>query len=75
MRQVRTFGIGNSGVRDKFQSLESGMEEFETSLDAWNRKCRSLSQVPTLGIGIGEVRAKFGCLESGMEEFEKSLET
>ena len=29
--QVRKFGIGNGGVRAKFQGLELEMEEFETS--------------------------------------------
>ena len=62
--QVQTLGIGISGVRDKFQSLESGMEEFEPSSDAWNRKCRSSNQVPTPGIGNGRVRDKFQSLES-----------
>ena len=35
--QVPTPGIGNGVVRAKFRRLESGMEEFETSSDAWNR--------------------------------------
>ena len=55
-----------------FRSLESAMEEFEPSSDAWNWEWRSSSQVPTLGIGKGEVRAKFRRLESRMEEFEPS---
>ena len=38
------------------RGLESGMEEFVTSL--------------MIGIGNGGVRAKFRCLESEIEEFE-----
>ena len=55
-----------------FRRLESGMEEFEPSSHAWNRKWRSSSPVPTLDIGNGGVRPKFGRLESEMEEFEPS---
>ena len=35
---VPMFGIGNGGVRAKFGSLESEMEEFEPSSGAYNRK-------------------------------------
>ena len=42
----------------KVRGLESGMEEFEPSSDAWNRKWKSSSIVRRL--------------ESGMEEFEPS---
>ena len=52
-------GIGNGGVRAKFGRLESEMEEFKPSSDAWNRKWRSSRPVPKLGIGNGRVRAKF----------------
>ena len=41
------------------RGLESEMEEFEHSSDAWNREWRSSSQIPKLGIGNGGVRAKF----------------
>ena len=48
-------GIGNSGIRDKFQSLKSGMEEFEPSSESWNREYWSSRQVTKLGIGNGGV--------------------
>ena len=63
--------IGNGGVRDKFRHLELGMEEFErssilesemeefeTSSDAWNREWKSSSSVRGF--------------ESEIEEFEPS---
>ena len=62
-------GIGN-GVRAKFRSLESGMQEFEPISNTWNQEWRSSSQVPKLGIGNGGVRAKFRRYESEMEEFQ-----
>ena len=65
-------GIGNEGVRVKFRRLESEMEEFDTSYEAWNPEWRSLSQVWTLGIGNGGVRHKLRCLESGIEELGTS---
>ena len=66
-------GIGIGGVRAKFGRLESVMELFEQSSDAWNREWRSSSQVPKFGIGNGGVRAKFGRLELVLE-FETSSE-
>ena len=70
---------------EPIRGLESEMEEFEPSSEAWNRKWRSSSQVLTLGIGNGRVRDKFEArnrewksssqvrgLESEMEEFEPS---
>ena len=57
--QSSKFRIGNGGVRAKLCRLESEMEEFEPSSDAWNRKWRSSSQVLTFVIGNGRVRAKF----------------
>ena len=55
------------------RSLESEMEEFQLSSDAWNRERGSSSLVPMLGIVNGGVRAKFRRLESEMEEFEPIL--
>ena len=40
----------------RVRSLESEMEEFEQSSDAWNRERKSWRQVR--------------CLDSGMEEYE-----
>ena len=54
-------GIGHVGVRAKFEFLESEMEVFETSSDAWNREWKSSSQVRGL--------------ESEMEEFEPSSDS
>ena len=52
--QSSMLGIGNGGLRAKFDAwnrerrsssqvrcLESEMEEFEPSSDAWNRDCKS----------------------------------
>ena len=68
MNQVLTLRIGNGIVRDNFKaknrelksssqdrSLESVMEEFETSSESWNREWKSSSEVLTLGIGNGIV--------------------
>ena len=64
-------GIGNGGVRNKFEvwnrersssqipKLGNGNGGVRVKFEAWNRKWRSSSQVPTLGIGNGRVRAKF----------------
>ena len=56
--QVPTLGIGNGGVRAKFEDCNRKIEEFESNSDAWNRDWKSSSKV--LG------------LDSGMEEFESS---
>ena len=53
-------GIGNRGVRDKFEG--------------WNRKWRRLSRVPFVGIGNGRFRDKFEALKSGIEEFDPSTD-
>ena len=67
-------GIGNGGVRAKFGCLESEIEEFEPSLDAWNRNWRSSSQVPTLEIGNGRFRTKFECLDLNLRQRQKLME-
>ena len=52
-------GIGNGGVRTKFQNLELGMVEFEPSSKLGIGNEGIWSQVPTLEIGNGRVRGKF----------------
>ena len=65
-------GIGNGGVRFKLKLLESGMEEFDSNFNSWNREWRSSSKCSKLEIGNRAVTAKFRSLETGIEEFEPS---
>ena len=57
-----------------FQSLESGIEEFEPSSDAWKRKWRSSNQVPKPVFGNGGVRTKFRSQYSELVKIETGYE-